>query len=159
MTDPGNKQVWLVKPSGEKKVVDKGIELPNGVILWPDQGTLVVSDTRGPHLWTFRIEADGSLAAKSPYYTLTLPNLKVESGADGLTIDTAGRLYATSAQGLQMFDPTGRLGGVIAKPQRAWLSNVTFGGPKLNTLFVTCGDKVYRRKTKVTGVGMPAAKK
>ena len=76
-----------------------------------------------------------------------------------LTVDTDGRLYATSAQGLQMFDPTGRLGGVIVKPQKAWLSNVAFGGPKLDTLYVTCGDKVYRRRTKVTGVGMPAAKK
>jgi sugar lactone lactonase YvrE len=160
-TDPENHQVWLVKSKGEKRVVDTGIGFPNGVILWPGQGTLVVADTRGPHLWTFRIEPDGSLAHKQPYYTCQVPPLKTESGADGLTVDTAGRLYATSALGLQMFDPTGRLGGAIAKPQNAWLSNVCFGGPKLDTLYVTCGDKVYRRKTKATGVvyASPAEKK
>lgn len=151
-TDPMNQQVWHVDPKGGKRVVDKGIERPNGIILWPDQGTLVVADTRGKHLWTFRIEADGSLSCKQPYYTMVLPLGQTESGADGMTIDSAGRLYVATAVGLQMFDPTGRLGGVIHKPQAAKLSNVTFGGPKLDTLFATSTDKVFRRQTKTTGV-------
>jgi gluconolactonase len=58
----------------------------------------------------------------------------------------------TTKEGLQMFDPTGRLCGVIAKPQNAWLANVVLGGPKLDTLYVTCTDKIYRRKTRMTGV-------
>jgi gluconolactonase len=151
-TDFGNKRVWYVSPKGEKRVVDEGISRPNGVILWPDQGTLVVTDFAGPFLWVFRIEADGSLSSKQAYYTPRLPQGKKESGADGMTVDSAGRLYAATLRGLQVFDPTGRLSGVILKPQPAFLSNVVFGGPKLDTLYVTCADKVYRRKTKATGL-------
>lgn len=151
-TDFGNKRVWYISPKGEKRVVDEGISRPNGIILWPDQGTLVVTDFAGPYLWVFRVEADGSLSSKQPYYMPRLPQGKKESGADGMTIDSAGRLYAATFVGLQVFDPTGRLSGVILKPQPAFLSNVVFGGPKLDTLYVTCADKVYRRKTKVTGI-------
>jgi sugar lactone lactonase YvrE len=50
-----------------------------------------------------------------------------------------------------MFDPTGRLCGVIASPQKAWLANVVFAGPKLDTLYVTCSNKVFKRKVKATG--------
>ena len=45
------------------------------------------------------------------------------------------------------------MGGVILKPQPKFLSNATFGGPQFDTLYVTCTDKVYRRKTKTKGVG------
>jgi sugar lactone lactonase YvrE len=31
-------------------------------------------------------------------------------------------------------------------------SNVCFGGPDFDTLYVTAGDKVYRRKVKTKGV-------
>ena len=151
-TDPENKKVWYIPPQGEKRVVDQGLGFPNGIILWPDQGTLVVADMKGANLWAYRIESDGSLQFKQPYYTMQLPAGKTESGADGMTIDAAGRLYVATQVGLQMFDPTGRLGGVIAKPQNAWLSNVTFAGPDLDTLYVTCTNKVYKRKVQARGL-------
>ena len=69
-----------------------------------------------------------------------------------MTTDSAGRYYVCTAVGLQMFDSTGRMGGVIAKPQNKFLSNVAFAGPDFSFLYVTCADKVYRRKTKAHGV-------
>ena len=69
-----------------------------------------------------------------------------------MTIDSAGRIYVATQVGLQMFDPSGRLGGVIDKPQNAWLSNVVFGGPNLDTLYVTCTNKVYKRKINAKGI-------
>lgn len=152
-TEPENDQVWYISPKGEKRVVDKGLKFPNGVILWPDGGTLVVSELRGRYLYAYRVEADGSLAYKQPYYVPQLPDEPAAAiGGDGLTVDKVGRLYACTFAGLQMFDPTGRLGGVILKPQNAFLANVCFGGPKMDYLYVTCSDKVYRRKTKSVGV-------
>lgn len=151
-TDPAGHRVWHVPPGGQPRVVHEGIERPNGIILWPDQGTLVVADSAGAHLWAFRIEADGSLSCPERYYTMRLPLGSDRSGADGMTVDSAGRLYVATAVGLQVFDPTGRLSGVILKPQPASLSNVAFAGPKLDTLYVTSRDKVYRRATKTTGV-------
>jgi gluconolactonase len=150
-TDPENHQVWYVPPKGEKRVVDRGIGYPNGLKLWPDQGTLVVADMHAAHLWAFRVEPDGSLKFKQPYYTMRLPAGKTESGADGMTIDSAGRIYVTTHLGLQMFDPQGRLSGVIAKPQTAWLSNAAFAGPNLETLYVTSSSRLYKRKINARG--------
>jgi len=48
VTDPDHKQVWFISKSGEKRVVDKGIELPNGVLLTRDQSLLYVADRRWP---------------------------------------------------------------------------------------------------------------
>lgn len=151
-TDPTHRRVWYVNPEGEKRVVDEGIERPNGIILWPDQGTLVVADTSSQYLWTFRVETDGDLKFKEGYYSARLIPGREGSGADGMTIDSLGRLYVATYAGLQVFDPTGRSCGVILKPQRAFLSNVVFAGPKLDTLYVTSTDKIYRRKTQATGV-------
>ena len=157
-TDPKHKQVWYVSPTGEKRVVDEGIELPNGIILWPDQRSLVVSDTRTLNLWVFRIEDDGSLSFKQPYYTMQGVFGRTDSGADGMTVDREGRLFVATYAGLQVFDTQGRLSGVILKPQEKFLSNVVFAGPDLKTLYVTSTDKVYRRATKVTGLRFSDAK-
>jgi sugar lactone lactonase YvrE len=69
-----------------------------------------------------------------------------------MAVDSEGRLYVTTSMGLQVCDQPGRVQLIVSKPQNAWLSNVTFGGPQMDTLFVTCGDKVYQRKVRATGV-------
>jgi len=153
ITEASKKQVTMIDREGAKRVVDTGILAPNGLTLSPDQGTLVVSDSRGTNLWAFRIDKDGSLSAKEPYMTVRAPLEKPDvSSADGMTVDSAGRYYVATAVGLQMFDSTGRLGGVIAKPQNKFLSNAAFAGPELDYLYVTCADKVFRRKTKAHGL-------
>ena len=60
----------IVAPGGEKRVVDRGLAYANGLILSPDQRTLVVADMRGVNLWAYRVEPDGSLSDKRPLYTL-----------------------------------------------------------------------------------------
>jgi sugar lactone lactonase YvrE len=151
VTDMGGKKLWYVSPDGTRRVVAEGFT-PNGLTLWQDGGTLVAADWDEPHLWAFRVEADRSLKFGAPYYRpIPLPPGQEKPGSDGMTVDDDGRLYVCTHAGLLMFDPTGRLGGAIAKPQNKFLSNVTFGGPQFDLLYVTCSDKVYRRKTKVTG--------
>ncbi|MFQ5733483.1 MAG: SMP-30/gluconolactonase/LRE family protein, partial [Planctomycetaceae bacterium] len=150
-TDPPNGQVWYVNPGGKKRVVAKGLR-PNGIILWPGEGTLVVTDGDKPLLWTFRVEADGGLTHKERYYTpLRLASGRKRPGSDGMTVDDVGRLYVATHAGIQMCDTTGRPSGVILKPQGRFLSNVTFGGPGFHYLYATCSDKVYRRKVQPTG--------
>jgi gluconolactonase len=150
-SDPPGGRIWHIPAGGKPKVVAEKLK-PNGLILTPDQGTLVVTEAIEPCLWAFRVEADGSLTHKDRYcQPLRMVEGKKSTGADGMTVDKAGRIYVCTHAGLQMFDPTGRLGGVIAKPQEKSLSNVVFGGPDFAWLYVTCTDKVYRRKTKSPG--------
>jgi sugar lactone lactonase YvrE len=150
-TDPANRQVWHISPDRTKRVVAEGFR-PNGVILSAGQGSLVVTDSEQSHLWTFRVEVDGSLSHRDRYYMpLQLIPGRDKPGSDGMTVDDRGRLYVATHAGIQMFDPTGRLGGTIAKPQNRFLSNICFGGEGFGFLYATCSDKVYRRKVKPTG--------
>ena len=151
VTDMGGHQVWYVAPDGAKRVVASGFK-PNGLTLWPDGGTLVVADWEKPHLQSFRVEADGSLTFQEKYYgPLQIPSGQTMPGSDGMTVDDVGRLYVATHAGLQMFDPTGRPCGAIVKPQNKFLSNVKFGGPNFDTVYVTCSDKVFKRKLNTKG--------
>lgn len=152
VTDPPHKQVWLIKPDGSKQVVDKGLAFPNGIRLTPDQSLLLVADMKGQFVWSYHINADGTLSAKQPYHHLRIPDGVMESGADGMTCDTKGRLYVTTHLGIQFCDQAGRVNGIIAKPQRKWLANCVFGGANFDELFVCSSDKIFKRKTTVKGV-------
>ena len=153
VTETGPKQITMIDPKGNKRVVDVGISKPNGITLSPDQSTLVVSDYGGTNVWAFRVEADGTLSSKAPYMTMRAPVEKPDvAGGDGMTTDVAGRYYVATAIGVQMFDATGRMGGVLPKPQNKGLVSVAFAGPDLSYLYAACSDKIYRRKTKTKGV-------
>ena len=152
VTEPNEHRVWFVTPRRNKMLVDTSIARPNGVILTPDQSQLIVADTNGPTVYVFQIQPDGKLAFKQPYFTHHLPDWMGESGADGMTVDAQGRLYVATKVGLEVFDQAGKVNAIISRPQNAWLSNAAFGGKDLDTLYVTCGDKVFKRKTKTKGV-------
>ncbi len=123
------------------------LNAPNGIALSPDSGTLAVSEYKGSNVWTYRVEADGTLTAGAPSMTLRTPTGRPESAGDGMTVDSMGRYYVTSAVGIQMFDGTGRLGGVIARPQDKGIVSCAFAGANGEYLYVCNADKVYRRKT------------
>ncbi len=150
-TEPVTKNVWHFSATGEKSKVDSGIEFPNGVITSPDQTLLNVSDTRGRFVYSFHIEPDGKLSSKQKYGWLHVTD-DLQSGADGMAVDTAGRIYVTTAMGVQVLDQLGRVNFIFGKPKAAWHSNVVFAGVDRDILVLTCGDSVYRRKIRATGV-------
>ncbi len=131
---------------------------PVGITLWPDGHTLVAGDAEGKHLWAFRIEKDGSLTFGDRYYALRVKPGQKESGVTALTVDSKGLLYACTPLGVQVFDPTGRLSGVLAKPADANPTAIAFGGADRDQVFVVHGDYVYVRKLQAKGV-VPADKK
>jgi sugar lactone lactonase YvrE/enterochelin esterase-like enzyme len=155
-TDPQRKQVWLVNAGGKrgKRVVDTGIGSPSGVVLTPDQSLLAVADSGGRFVYSFQIQADGSLAHRQEFCHLHLPDDDQGSGASGMAVDTLGRLYVATRLGVQICDQAGRVIGIVSLPDRRWQGamNVAFAGPALDQLVVTAGDKLFRRKTRATGV-------
>ena len=156
-TETGKMQVSHIAPGGAVQAADvaskaAGAQRPNGIALTPDEGTLAVSDYGGRHTWVWRLGKDGSLDLRQPYITLRTPAPALPSKGDGMTTDAVGRYYVTSAVGLQMFDPTGRMGGVIAAPTRQPIVSVAFAGPGHQYLYVAAGDEIFRRKTKTSGV-------
>ncbi len=143
-------KIWLIKPNGQKSIVDTGLKYSNGVTLSPDQTLLYVDDYRSHWIYSYEIRPDGSLQSKQKFFWLQVPDTSDQSNADGLRVDTDGRVYVATAMGVQVCDQAGRVQCIIPTPNRR-LSNLTFGGEHFDTIYATCGDRVYRRKLKVKG--------
>ena len=149
-------KVWLIKPTGEKKVVDTGLSYANGVALSPDQTLLYVADYRSHWVYSYQIQPDGTLGAKQRFYWLHCPDSADDSSADGLKVDRDGRLYVATSLGIQICDQAGRVNCIIPTPNQR-ITNLCFGGENQDTIFATCVDKVYKRKVKTRGVHAWAA--
>ena len=67
----------------------------------------------------------------------------------GLVVDRDGRIYAATDIGVQVFDPTGRLCGVLTPAAPGRPEFLAFEGDKLTHWI---GDTKYERKLNTTGV-------
>ena len=72
---------------------------------------------------------------------------------DGLRLDGDGRIWAATHEGLHCFAPDGTLTGKLHVPEI--VSNLTFGGPRRNDLFITTASSVYALKVTVNGAAYP----
>ncbi len=143
-------RVWLIKPGSEKQAVDTGIRSANGIALSPDQTLLYVAEYRSHWVYSYQIQADGTLAAKQKYFWLHAPDSEEDAGADGMKVDRDGRLYVATRLGIQVCDQAGRVQCILPTPNGK-VTNLCFGGGNFDTLFATCGDKVFSRKLKIQG--------
>jgi gluconolactonase len=119
--------LFYVKPGGGGAVSVGENLRTNGVTLSPDGKTLYV--TNGMTVVAFDVRADGSTARQRDF-----ARLAAGGAGDGMTVDSAGRLYVTSNPGVQVFDSTGGYLGLMPTP-RAVIS-VAFSGPGKKTMYV-----------------------
>jgi gluconolactonase len=68
LTQPDGREkpskLYLLKPNGERMVVDEGIKFANGLCLSPDQTQLYVTESTSHWVWVYQIKADGTLGYK-----------------------------------------------------------------------------------------------
>ena len=145
----GKEAVYYRKPSGEVVRLIDDLKAPNGVILSLDEKTLYVIPSMSKEMMAYPVEAGGALGAGKVFCTLKQPADRDNTGGDGLTIDSKGNLYITSALGLQVFNPQGETLGIIEFPQQP--ANVTFGGKENKTLYVTARTGVYAVEMQAEG--------
>jgi sugar lactone lactonase YvrE/enterochelin esterase-like enzyme len=155
-TDPDAGKIWLIRRGQPPRAVDTGFRSVNGVTLSPDQTLLYAADYRAHWVYSYVIQPDGTLAHKQRYYWLHDADHLDQSMADGMKVDRDGRLYVATAIGIQICDQAGRVNAILPVPNNR-ITNLVFGGEKLDVLYATCGDKVYRRKLNTTGVNTWAA--
>ncbi|HOX83165.1 MAG TPA: SMP-30/gluconolactonase/LRE family protein [Chryseolinea sp.] len=145
-------KLYLIKPNGERSVVDEGLKFANGLCFSPDQTQLYVTESATHWVWVYQIQADGSLAHKQKYGWLHVRDVDENAWSDGLKCDREGRIYVTSMSGIQVMDQLGRVNAIIPMPKtNGYASNLCFGGPNFDIMYVSCRDKVFRRKVKVKG--------
>ena len=115
-----------------------GIPFPNGVVLTGDEKVLYLNNTNGEYLLAFDVQPDGSLTNRRNFakYDGVKPNAAgvMISGADGLTLDSQGRVYAACTNGVQVFSPKGEHLGTIPMPRAP--QNLSFAGADKKTLYV-----------------------
>ena len=106
--------VYYLRPDGKVIKIAEDFAFPNGVILSKDGKTLYVDDTQGDSIRAFDVKADGSAVNERTFVTVAEGLRKndagvMASGADGLTIDNAGRLYVAANSGVQIYSPEGEV--------------------------------------------------
>jgi sugar lactone lactonase YvrE len=150
-SDPTGR-LYLLRPNGTRVVLDSTLRFPNGVTLSPDQTQVYVTESASHWAWIYKVMPDGSLAYKQRYGWLLSPDTEENAWPDGIRCDTAGRIYVATRIGIQVMDQLGRVNAIIpAPPSNNQTSNVCFGGAGFNVLYVSAGNKVFRRKLKTRG--------
>lgn len=145
-------KLYLIKPNGERNIVDEGLKFANGLCLSADQTQLYVTESATHWVWVYQIQPDGLLSHKQKYGWLHVRDTDENAWSDGLKCDRDGRIYVTSLSGIQVMDQLGRVNAIIPAPKtQGQVSNLCFGGPDFDMLYITCHDKVFRRKVKVKG--------
>lgn len=141
--------------TGETSVVADSFNKPNGLAFSPDESILYITDTGAN-------QAPGTYFARLPHHVLAYdvrdgrrlenerPFAVVTPGVpDGIKVDRDGRVYTSSATGVQVFTPDGRLMGEIIAPG---VANFTFGGPDNDVLFILGDTRIWQARLVVPGV-------
>jgi gluconolactonase len=145
-TDPGgsdeNKMigtVHYVDGKGITHLCAEGLAFPNGIVLTPDGKRLLVGESKKNRILEYSVESPGKLG---PMKVLCdLPNKmgeQIDNQPDGMCLDVDGNLYVAhyGMRQVQVVSPAGKIirrypGGNLTT------SNVAFGGPKMDTLYIT----------------------
>lgn len=148
-TDPGDSN--LENPIGTLHYVDRagvthhcagGFAYPNGVVLTPDGKRILMAESQKNRVLEFDVLSSGKLS--EPRLFADLPKksdpVQIDNQPDGMCLDAAGNLYVAhyGMKQVQVLDPKGKLirrydGGNVTT------SNVAFGGPNHDQLYVTGG--------------------
>jgi sugar lactone lactonase YvrE len=126
-------KIALVTPAGEAREVADEIAFPNGMVVTPDNGTLIIAESFAGRLTAFDIDDDGGLSNRRTWAEGIAP--------DGICLDTDGCIWA--ATGYESKD-CARVceGGEVL--ERIQLDRFCFasmlGGPDRRTLFMLAAD-------------------
>ena len=158
--------VYRIDPDGRvaRILASPEIDMPNGIDLGVGDRMLhlIESDgraNRARSIRTYDLRADGTVTNQRITY-----DFYPGRGGDGLCVDVAGNLYVAAGlhktrgssetldtrPGIHVISPQGRLLAFRETPEDT-LTNCTFGGPEMRTLFITCGRFLLSCPTQLAG--------
>ncbi len=145
-TDPGGSNmqnpigtVHYVDARGKTHLVDEGLAFPNGIVLRPDGRTLLVGESHHNRILSYDIIKPGKLGRRRVFANLpTKEGEQIANEPDGICLDREGNLYIAhyGMRQVQVLSPRGKLLRRYAAGNLT-TSNVAFGGPQLDQLYVT----------------------
>ena len=151
--------VYRIDPKdGAITMVTDAVFKPNGLCFSPDYKKLYIADTGASHykeapknIQVYDV-VDGSKLAKGREFVsmaMEVGGKKVAGLADGIRCDKDGNIWSSAGwadvgdgyDGVHIFSPEGQRIGHIKLPEVC--SNVCFGGPRRNRLFMTASQSLY----------------
>ena len=161
--------IYFLPPGGRVTRIIDEVPRPNGLVLSPDEKTLYVHNKDGVYMLAFDVTPDGKISNRrnfARYKSVRQPGHKdpswdEDNGADGMAVDSEGRVYAATNAGVEVFSPRGELLGVlpvqwgaesdnIRKPQ-----NLAFGGADRKTLYIVGAGTIFKVRTLAQGPQRP----
>jgi gluconolactonase len=143
--------VYYIPPGGRAIRIEDKMIRPNGIQLSRDQKTLFVSDSNGAEIIAWDIQPDGLVRNRRAFGTLTGRSTRdnglggIKTFADGMTIDSDGRLYVATGGGVEVLSEQGRhVGTIPIKCPPADCQNLAFSGPEKKTLYVGGAGSLYK---------------
>ena len=132
----------------EPQLLLDDFEKPNGLAFSPDERILYICDTARYHIRAFDVEPAGTLRAGSGRVFARM-DPETPGGPDGVKVDRDGRVYAAVAQGVWVYEPDGRLLGILAVPARP--ANLAWCDVDARGLAMTAVDAVYHVRMRIEG--------
>ncbi|GAA4208685.1 SMP-30/gluconolactonase/LRE family protein [Actinocatenispora rupis] len=130
---PGAAALYRLDPDGTVHTVLTGVTVSNGLAFTPDGTTAYYADTETGRVDAFSV-LDGELLDRRPVVVVPA----ADGAPDGLTLDADGHLWVALWGGgaVRRYSPDGELEQHLPVPVRH-VTACTFGGPGLDTLYVT----------------------
>jgi sugar lactone lactonase YvrE len=151
---PASASVKQVDPDGTVTVVAEDLRFPNGSVITPDGGTLIVGETWGNRFTAFDIAADGSLTNRRVWGAFgpepvgsTIEELlgQIVAAPDGCTLDAEGHIWVADGFGSRVLRvaPGGEIVDEIAAPGGMGVFACALGGDDGRTLLMCCAPDFY----------------
>ncbi|MGE0314601.1 MAG: SMP-30/gluconolactonase/LRE family protein [Lautropia sp.] len=128
-------ELLRLDPDGTVARIDGGFVIGNGIAISPDESRFYLADSRDETVWVYDFDlARGTLSGRRRFFDTT----DIDGRVDGATCDTDGNYWCALVHGgaVACISPAGQLIERIAVPAKH-PTMVAFGGPRLDTLFVT----------------------
>ncbi|MDP6452535.1 MAG: SMP-30/gluconolactonase/LRE family protein [SAR202 cluster bacterium] len=128
---PRNANLVMVTPEGQASVAATDLMFPNGTVITPDGGTMIVAETRGQRLTAFDVADDGSLSNRRVWAELDV-------WPDGICLDAENCIWVAAPRAPGAFVRVAEGGEVrdrIDLEDRGGFACM-LGGPERRTLFM-----------------------
>ncbi len=134
--------VFHITPKGDLEAVAKWKTRPNGITLSPNGKVLYVADSDARVIRAYDLDKAGA-ASNERVAIENIPGVP-----DGIRTDEKGNLYV-AAKSVYVYSEDAKLLGTVELGETP--SNLAFGDPDLETLFITARTFVYRVRMGIKG--------
>ncbi|KPX01366.1 SMP-30/gluconolactonase/LRE family protein [Pseudomonas savastanoi] len=134
--DQASAKLYRLDPDLSLHTLDEGIIVSNGPCWSPGGETFYFADTWSGDIWAY--DYDNTSGAVANRRTFAKVDTSAGGAADGCTVDAEGCLWQALvyAGKLVRYTPDGQVDRIIDMPVKK-VTSLTFGGPNLDTLYVT----------------------